>query len=147
MERTLLRSRHNKLLKVHMVKGFIILLCNALLIWFVADFSYKSGAHDHLATTTYAEAANSYVTLYMLRNKNKDEIIEFYDLELDSNIQIHKWAAENKSLLYGFLQLGQHKPNTEYYNRILEYRLKYPSKNENIIKDMEHLTNNEAKTF
>jgi hypothetical protein len=130
-----------------MVKWFIILLCNILLIWFVADFSYKSGAHDYIATATYSDTANNYVSLYMLSHKNKEEAIEFYESELDSNIEIHKWAAENKSALHGIFHIGQHKPNTEYYKKILEYREVYPSKNKEIISIINQLIESEDKTF
>ena len=132
-----------------MIKWLIILFCNAVLIWFVADYSYKSGAQDNLTATTYVKAADTYITLFMLRNKSNDEIITHYESELDLYIQVHRWAAENKSFLDGFLQLGQHKPNTEYYKRILDYRVKHPSEKEpeNTIKDIEYLINNEARTF
>ena len=130
-----------------MVKWFIILLSNIFLIWFVSDYSYKSGAHDILATTTYVEASNSYITLYMLRNKSPDEVLKFYEEELDFDLEIHAWAAENKSALHGILELGQHKPNTEYYKKILKYREQYPSKNGNVISSVTKLISTEDKTF
>lgn len=130
-----------------MVKWLIILLCNILLMWFVADYSYKRGAHDYIATTTYSDAADSYVSLYMLRHENKNEAIEFYESKLDSDIETHKWASDNKSALHNIFHLGQHKPNTEYYQKIIEYREQHPSKNKQIISIVKQLIESEEKTF
>jgi len=130
-----------------MVKWLITLLCNILLIWFVADFSYKRGAHDYMAATTYSDAADSYISLYILRNKNKHEAIEFYESKLDSDIETHKWASDNKSVLHGVFHLGQQKPNTEYYQKIIDYREQYPGENERIISIVKQLIVNEEKTF
>ncbi len=108
-----------------MGKVFFFTIYSILLVWFVADFSYKRGRWDQIAISSYVEAVSSYTTLYLLRNKSAEEAIEFYESELDFHITIHKSIAENQSSLQPIFKDNFEKPNTDYYQRILEYRVKY----------------------
>jgi hypothetical protein len=132
-----------------MVKALSLIVYTLLLVWFVARFSYEKGSIDQMAKATYMEAANTYTTLYMLRNKSSDEVIEFYESTLDFNVEVHKFAADNQSFLHPFFKMEELKPNTEYYMHIREYRNKYPSKEDNskILMEINSLIDSEDKTF
>ena len=110
----------------------LLILLFSVALTFV--YAYNQGVKDGLGYYSFFDATKSYVALRLLDEKGKEKTVSYLESELDLNISIQRNIEEERSIYHRYLNHTQ-LPDFGYYQAILEYREKHPTKDDNSIKD------------
>jgi hypothetical protein len=103
-------------------------------------FSYNLAISDASADYLFVDSSKSYTALRILREKGKEEAIEFLEQDLETTIHLNKSLLESRTRLFYIINF--HPPmNYGYYNHMLKYYGDYldPEKTSKTIENLNWL--------